>query len=198
MYRKILVALDRSDIADRVLDEAIDLAKAAAGSLMLVHVLTSEEEGAPQAATIGTSMDYWYASTDLLTSYRDSWKRYEQDCQHRLEWQAEHAKKQGLEVEWSQQFGPPGRSICELADAWKADLIVMGRHGRRGLSELLMGSVSNYVTHHARSAVLLVGLPADVIDERTSEEWEQQTNEDAGGSKSEAPTQSDTSKTVSV
>ncbi len=198
MYRKILVALDRSDIADRVLDEAIDLAKATSGALMLVHVLTSEEDGAPQAATIGTSMDYWYASTDLLTSYRDSWKRYEQDCQHRLEWQAELAKKQGLEVEWSQQFGPPGRSICELADAWKADLIVMGRHGRRGLSELLMGSVSNYVTHHARCAVLLVGLPSEVMEETMSAEWEQRTNEAKGVANVENTTQSDSSKTVSV
>ena len=159
MYRKILVALDRSELADRVISEAIDLATATSGSLMLAHVLTSEEEGAPPATTIGTSMDYWYASTDLLASYRDSWKRYEQDCQHQLEHYAEQAQEQGIEVEWSQQFGPPGRSLCELADAWNADIIVMGRHGRRGLSELFMGSVSNYVTHHARCAVLLVELP---------------------------------------
>ena len=51
--------------------------------------------------------------------------------------------------------------ICDIASAWNADLIVMGRHGRLGLEELLMGSVSNYVTHHAHCAVLVLGLPSD-------------------------------------
>lgn len=194
MYRKILVALDRSDLADIVLSEAIDLAAATNGSLMLAHVLTSEEDGAPPAATIGSSMDYWYASTDLLTAYRDNWKRYEKDCQNQLVGYASQAEKQGLDVEWSQQFGPPGRCICELADAWKADVIVMGRHGRRGLSELLMGSVSNYVTHHARCAVLLMGLPGyiDEIASRTAASDDAVTSDEASSQKSEVSSASST------
>ena len=160
MFRKMLVALDCSNLADRVLDEAIDLAKATHCAVMLVHVLSSEEEGAPQATTVGTGMEYWYANVDLLSAYRDSWNKYEKDCLTRLESQAAYAKSKGVEVEWSQQVGHPGRSICDLAAAWDADAIVMGRHGRRGLNELLLGSVSNYVTHHARCAVLLAGLPS--------------------------------------
>ena len=158
MFRKMLVALDRSNLADRVLDEAIDLAKSIRCEVMLVHVLSSEEEGAPQATTVGTGMEYWYANVDLLSAYRDSWNQYEKDCLERLQSQAAYAKGKGVEAEWSQQVGHPGRSICDLAEAWQADVIVMGRHGRRGLNELLLGSVSNYVTHHARCAVLLMGL----------------------------------------
>ncbi|MGK7909322.1 MAG: universal stress protein [Synechococcus sp.] len=172
MFQKILVALDRSDIADRVLDEAIDLAKATGSHLMLVHVLSDTEDGAPQAANVGVGMEYWYSNLDLLSSYRDSWKRYEQSCLDQLKAEANYAKAKGVEAEWSQQMGYPGRNICDLAAAWKADAIVMGRHGRRGLNELLMGSVSNYVTHHARCAVVLVGLPTEGGGEESAEERE--------------------------
>ena len=46
--------------------------------------------------------------------------------------------------------------ICNAAISWQADLIIMGRRGRTGLSELFLGSVSNYVLHHAPCAVLVV------------------------------------------
>ncbi|MEM7592653.1 MAG: universal stress protein, partial [Cyanobacteria bacterium P01_A01_bin.83] len=52
--------------------------------------------------------------------------------------------------------GQPAQQICESAKEWQADLIVIGSHGRKGLNELIVGSVSNYVSHHVPCAVLLV------------------------------------------
>ena len=52
--------------------------------------------------------------------------------------------------------GNPGRSICELASTWEADLILVGSRGLKGLKEMFLGSVSNYVTHHAPCSVLIV------------------------------------------
>ena len=43
-----------------------------------------------------------------------------------------------------------------LAKDWNADLIIMGRRGLTGLSEMFLGSVSNYVVHHASCSVLLI------------------------------------------
>jgi nucleotide-binding universal stress UspA family protein len=43
-----------------------------------------------------------------------------------------------------------------MARSWPADLIVIGRRGRTGLKEALMGSVSNYVVHHAPCTVMVV------------------------------------------
>ncbi|MGF1491191.1 MAG: universal stress protein [Microcoleaceae cyanobacterium] len=50
----------------------------------------------------------------------------------------------------------PAAEICRQADDWGADLIIVGRHGRTGLAEAFMGSVSNYVVHHAHCSVLVV------------------------------------------
>ena len=53
--------------------------------------------------------------------------------------------------------GDPGPALCQLAEETDADLIVMGTHHRGLLKRAVMGSVSEYVTHHAHCPVLLVG-----------------------------------------
>lgn len=52
--------------------------------------------------------------------------------------------------------GDPGREIVEQAQSWDADLIVMGSHGRTGVSKLLMGSVAQAVVAHAACSVEIV------------------------------------------
>lgn len=52
--------------------------------------------------------------------------------------------------------GSPSREILHTADAWNADLIVLGTHGRSGLLQLFSGSISTYVKHHAPVPVLIV------------------------------------------
>ncbi|MGF1673753.1 MAG: universal stress protein, partial [Rivularia sp. (in: cyanobacteria)] len=53
----------------------------------------------------------------------------------------------------------PGYMICNVARSREVDLIVVGRHGRTGLSEFFLGSVSNYVLHHAPCSVLTIQKP---------------------------------------
>ena len=52
--------------------------------------------------------------------------------------------------------GDPRSVLLDLADSWKADLIVMGSHGRHGLDRLLLGSVSEAVAMHATCSVEVV------------------------------------------
>jgi nucleotide-binding universal stress UspA family protein len=53
-------------------------------------------------------------------------------------------------------FGYPGHVICEHADSSKPDLIVLGKHGKSGLEELLLGSVSRHVLEQSSCDVLIV------------------------------------------
>ncbi|MFN6036632.1 MAG: universal stress protein, partial [Dolichospermum sp.] len=77
------------------------------------------------------------------------------------------ANTAGINTEFTQNSGNPGRMICELARTWNADLIMMGRRGRSGLAEFFLGSQSNYVLHHAPCSVQIVHLP---VSAKTQEE----------------------------
>ena len=72
----------------------------------------------------------------------------------------------GLQTEFSQITGQPSSTICEFARSCQADAIVIGRRGRSGLQEMFLGSVSNYVVHHAPCSIMLVQTP--ILEESTS------------------------------
>jgi nucleotide-binding universal stress UspA family protein len=57
----------------------------------------------------------------------------------------------------------PAQSILAAAELWKANLIVMGSHGRRGFDRLILGSVSETVALHAKCSVELVRMPLAVL-----------------------------------
>lgn len=144
MYQNILVPVDGSPTATRGLKEAMQLAKLHGSRLRLLHVvneliLTAD----PQPAIyMGTLLDSLRAGgTDIL-------KRAE-----RL------TREQGVAFE-TVLLETLGRHaadlIVEQAQQWPADLIVMGTHGRRGLSRLALGSDAELVLRAASVPVLLV------------------------------------------
>jgi nucleotide-binding universal stress UspA family protein len=75
----------------------------------------------------------------------------------------------------------PKYGILTAATEWKADMIVMGSHGRRGISHFLLGSVAEAVMSHADCSVTIVRLPADKKQE--SPEVEQSTDARKGKTK---------------
>ena len=62
----------------------------------------------------------------------------------------------GFAVDNSVLVGHPRPAIIDVASKWHAELIIVGSHGRRGLERLLLGSVADYVAHHASCSVLIV------------------------------------------
>jgi nucleotide-binding universal stress UspA family protein len=65
----------------------------------------------------------------------------------------------GLTVDTSVARGDPRLTIVDEARAWHADLVVVGSHGRSGLSALFLGSVATHVVSHAPCSVLVIKLP---------------------------------------
>ena len=75
---------------------------------------------------------------------------------------ADRLSSLGVSVEVATRQGDPATAIVEEADDWKADLIVVGSHGRTGIQRLLLGSVAQAVVSRARCSVEVVRRPSAV------------------------------------
>ena len=155
MFKRILVALDRSNSSRSVLEEAIALAKPAA-QLKLVMVVPPMDVGYPDPIYLSMEGMHGVWTTEMYQSHTTHWRQRQQETEQWLRSQADYAHRQGLSVEYDCPTGTAETTLCTLATQWNADLIMMGRRGRSGFSELLLGSVSNYVMHHAPCSVLTV------------------------------------------
>lgn len=159
MFQKILVALDNSEIGEHVFNEAISLAKAVHANVMLLHVLSPFDGGYLNPVLLQPNGVYPTLHTEAVNKYMQQWEQLKQEKLNMLLCFAEQAKQAGIITEFSENLGDPGRAICEVARSWQADLIIVGRRGRKGLSEFFLGSVSNYVLHNASCSVLTVQGP---------------------------------------
>lgn len=63
-----------------------------------------------------------------------------------------------VKADYIETVGPVGHAICAYADSCGIDLIMMGAHGKTGLSNLLMGSVSQDVFRHAKQPVVVFNM----------------------------------------
>jgi nucleotide-binding universal stress UspA family protein len=157
MFHKILTAIDNTDTGRHVFDEALYTAKTTGAELMLMHVISSFDEQYRYPAYI-----YPYTIAPNLqdeTTVKEQmgeWETFKQEGIDFLTLLCNEAIASGVATQFTQNLGDPGRIICEMAGNWNADLIIIGRRGRRGLGEFFLGSVSNYVLHHAPCSVLTV------------------------------------------
>ncbi|VEP16196.1 Universal stress protein [Hyella patelloides LEGE 07179] len=170
MINKILVAVERSDKDNLVFDSALSLAKTTNATLMLLHVLSENEVNYPILPTYA-----YYPILDDLDDqkYQEQLSQYKQLGIDFLQNLTQKATESGVNTEYTQSSGNPGRKICELASTWEADLILVGSRGLKGFKEMFLGSVSNYVTHHAPCSVLIMRNPLEresASDSTVSEE----------------------------
>ena len=136
-------------------NEAVFLAKVTDANLMLLHVLSPLDEQYVDPLFLQPTILYPQLQRNNST-YLNDWEKLKENRLNWLKWLCQQATQLGVKAEFSQNIGEPSRIICDIAQNWEADVIVIGRRGRRGLSELLMGSVSNYVLHHASCSVFTV------------------------------------------
>jgi nucleotide-binding universal stress UspA family protein len=149
MFEKILVAVDDTESSHIIFDRALMLAKANSSALMLIHVLTIVDNVYPGDTFIGIP-------ELALQTYAKRLEIREQAGIEKLQSLEAKATAAGIPTEFTQNVGDPGQLICEVAKNWNANLIVMGRRGLSSLSELFMGSTSNYVLHHVPCNVLTI------------------------------------------
>lgn len=140
MYKNILVGFDDSQSSKAALIEASNWVKRHGGNLILVHAVyfNSEEFGvAPE-------------------QLEQRFKIGEKMC---VQTKKMISSEFGLEAQYLLCEGEPAAVIVDIANEKKADLIMLGTYGRRGLNRLLMGSVTSLVIVNSPTDVLVVKKP---------------------------------------
>jgi nucleotide-binding universal stress UspA family protein len=149
MFDKVLVAIDDSELSNSFFEQAIEFAQTNKSKMMLIHVLPLLDDVYPGNPYVGMPEMAWPV-------YQKKWRDREDMEIKKLRFLAEEATKAGVLAEFTLNYGDPGKMICALAKSYDADLIIVGRRGLKGLSEFMMGSVSNYIFHHASCDVLTI------------------------------------------
>ncbi|MEO8553595.1 MAG: universal stress protein [Kofleriaceae bacterium] len=149
IWKTILVPHDFSSSANHACAVARDEAKTHGARVILVHVLDLPYQMVPESAMVS-------AESVEPISMRDYAAR---SAEKHLDDIAARLAKDGIQPQKFIRFGRPHDEIVKLAEELKADLIVMGTHGRTGLAHLLVGSVAERVVRTSKCPVLTVPQP---------------------------------------
>lgn len=145
MYHNILVSVDGSHTSEIALQEAAKLAKELNGKLRIVHVVE----------TVNFNLDSQFPDPNAI------WEAMRNSAEDLLAKAQATARGAGVEAEARLiEIDTLGRRVPEViaeeAQTWPADVIVIGTHGRRGISHLFLGSVAEGVVRVATKPVLLI------------------------------------------
>lgn len=137
-YRKILLATDGSESAEIAARHAVALAKVTGASLTAVYAVDT------------------HLAFKVGIYEREALRELRQDGERVLAEALALAREESVEVETDLCEGRPGQVVVREAERAGADLIIIGSHGQNALSDVLLGSVSQYVVHHADVPVMIV------------------------------------------
>lgn len=144
MFKKILVPTDGSEMALQAAKYARALAEKFDGEITLVYVIQNYYSlpafSMPDTVSIPPSVmqDLEGSGNLVLANTLAVFSGFTGQVSSRLE------------------YGPPGKQIVDLAIDGDYSVIVMGRRGLSGVKELLLGSVSNHIVHHAPCPTLII------------------------------------------
>ncbi len=147
MYRKILVPLDGSELAEKVLPHVEALARCMGAEVILLRVPVFAYESA-----VAMLAPYGIAQPSLPDLREDVLK----DAASYLNKLKSDLCARGLKVWTVVREGPPSEAIIEFARTEGVDLIAMTTHGRTGLSRAVFGSVAAQVLRGVDKPVLLI------------------------------------------
>ena len=141
-FHRILVATDFTPASEPALAQAIEMAKGDGGELLIAHAY--QPPNAPQAQSVATGV------------YEEWVRNLSDGVEEKLEPLVARARKEGVHAEPLILSGPPYEAITQAAAEEAADLVVVGTHGRKGVSKFFLGSVASRVISTAPCPVLTV------------------------------------------
>ncbi len=140
--KRIVVGLDGSEPGAAALSWAVHLARIAGAHVTAVHAFDVPPLAYPPDVTVATPVLFLELHEDLQRALEEEW--------------CAPLREAGIPYDAVLEDGRPSTVLAEVADRVDAGLIVVGRRGRRGTAELLLGSVSHELTHHSRRPLTIV------------------------------------------
>lgn len=146
LYKNIMLATDGSDISNKALKEAIQLATDQKAHLRIVHVVDEAfiYHGGP-------GFDY----SLIIKAFKDEGQKILDSTATIVSKQSSIQFDTAL-IELNPFQGRIAEVIITKAQDWPADLLIIGTHGRRGFSRLFLGSVAEHIIRIATMPVLLI------------------------------------------
>ena len=153
MYSQVLVPLDGSEVSERALPHAQNLAAAFGARVHLLQVISLSHEyevyhGAGEGGL--TAMEYSIEMAEQVTAARQT------RAEEYLKATAARLEANGTQVETSVRQGSTLENITQFVSENGIDLIVMSTHGRSGLQRFFIGSVTDRVIRFSHVPVLAI------------------------------------------
>jgi len=166
MYKKILVPLDGSKLAECALPHAEELAKGCGTEEVMLISVTEQVQGrtrAPEAQELyrrSDRLEFKRAGQEITVTFG----KKQRQAQRYLGKIAKELETKGIKVRTEVLLWPPADAIASYAEDNGADIIVMSSHGRSGPSRWAHGSVADKVLRASRVPVLIVRAPGCTPD----------------------------------
>ena len=143
---KILLAIDDSECSEAATRTVVEQMRSDRAEVRILHVVEP----------MWLAVDYELGEVRQIEAAREERLKRGKEL-------VEHIKslvaKADFAVSTTIEEGDPRFVIVDHAAQWKADLLVVGSGGRKGLARLFIGSVAEYVARHAHCSVLIVRVP---------------------------------------
>lgn len=148
MYERILVATDGSELAERGVDAAIELARKTRGEVFFVTITSLMPS---YSMTVGAE---WAAGPGTFEDYRQEMETGAKTILGAALAKAAKAKVKAQGLHRENQLAAAG--IVDAAKEYQADIIIIASHGRSGVHKLLLGSQTSEVMKMSELPVLVV------------------------------------------
>ncbi len=137
--KRIVVPIDLSRCSLDALEYAVQFAKPLGASLTILHAMEPVAYG-----------------LDFSLSHAKEWRHQREYLEKRLTVLSACVNSHGVQAEYALKPGLPADSIASYVTQQGYDLMIMGTHGRRGISHVLVGSIAGTMLRHAPCPVLTV------------------------------------------
>lgn len=144
---KILVGIDDSQFSRNVVRAVMTQFRTENTEVRVLHVLQPMSPSAPPQMAVG---------------YAPELEDQKKGAREIVERVASKLRSAGFQVDTAVEIGDIRERIIDSAAEWRANLIVLGSHGQRGIRRFLLGSVAEFVARHADCSVEIVRAPVSV------------------------------------